>query len=86
MFRESTGQSQYVIMDGRELPVKFDDASNPVALKSLHALKWDVLYPNDGGDKIFLRGEYDHQSQSFRLSHWYINFPFEKLVIEDETH
>jgi hypothetical protein len=87
-FYESTGQNQYIIMEGREVPVKtfIADASNPVALKSLRALRWDVLYPNDDGDKIFLRGEYDHQSQSFRLSHWYIKVPFEKLVIEDETH
>jgi hypothetical protein len=87
-FYESTGQNQYIILDGREVPIKnfVADASNQVALKSLQALKWNVLYPNDDGDKIFLHGEYDHQSQSFRLSHWYIKIPFEALVIEDETH
>ena len=87
-FYESTGQNQYIIMEGREVPIKnfVADASNHVALKSLQALKWNVLYPNDDGDKIFLRGEYDHQSQSFRLSHWYIKIPFKALVIEDETH
>ena len=88
VFQESTGQNQYIMMDGRKLPIKsfVSDTSDPMALKSLRALKWNVLYPNSRGDKIFLRGEYDSQSQSFRLSHWYIKVPFESLVIEDETH
>ena len=88
VFQESTGQNQYIIMDGRKVPIKdfVSDASDQLALKSLQALSSNVLYPNAQGDKIFLRGEYDHQSNSFRLSHWYIKIPFEALVIEDETH
>jgi hypothetical protein len=88
VFQESTGQNQYIIMDGRKVPIKdfVSDASHQLALKSLQALRLNVLYPNAQGDKIFLRGEYDHQSNSFRLSHWYIKIPFEALVIDDETH
>ena len=88
VFQESTGDNQFILMDGRKVTVKnfVADASNEVALKSLQALKWDVLYTNSEGDKIFLRGEYDHQSQSFRLNHWYIKVPFQKLVIEDESY
>jgi len=87
VIQESTGQNQYLIMDGRKVPIKnlVADGSNRVALKSLQALKWNVLYPNAHGDKIFLRGDYDDQSHSFRLSHWYIKVPFERLVVEDET-
>lgn len=88
VFQESTGDNRFILMDGRKVTVKnfVAEASNQVALQSLQALKWNVLYPNDDGDKIFLRGEYDHQSQSFRLVHWYIKAPFETLVIADETH
>lgn len=86
VFHESTGQSQYIIMDGREVPVKFDDASNQIALKSFYALKPGIVYQNNEGDRIFVLGDYDRQSQSFRLSHWYIKVPFEEVVIEDETH
>ena len=87
VFHESTGPNQYIIMEGRQVPIKglVSDASDQLALKSLQALKWNVLYPNGDGDKIFVRGEYDPQSQSFRLTHWYIKTPFESLAIEDET-
>jgi len=80
VFQESTAQNQYLIMDGRRVPIKnlVADGSNRVALKSLQALKWNVLYPNAQGDKIFLPGDYDDQSHSFRLSHWYIKVPFER--------
>ena len=87
VFQESTGQNQYLMMEGRKVPIKnfVADTSNRVALKSLLALKWNVLYPNAQGDKIFLRGDYDYQSHSFRLTHWYIKVPFERLVVEDES-
>ncbi len=87
VFQESTGENQYIMMEGRKVPVKsfVADSPNQLALKSLQALRSNVLYTNAQGDKIFLRGEYDPQSQSFRLSHWYIKVPFEALAIEDET-
>jgi hypothetical protein len=46
VFQESTAQNQYLIMDGRRVPIKnlVADGSNRVALKSLQALKWTVLY------------------------------------------
>ena len=76
------------MMDGRKVPIKsfVSDTSDPMALKSLRALKWNVLYPNSRGNKISLRGEYDSQSESFRVIHWYIKAPFEALIIEDESH
>lgn len=86
VFQESTGENQYIIMDGRKVPITLiANPSNPVAFKSLRALKWNLLYPNDNGDRIFVRGEYDNQSHSFRLSHWYIKVPFKARVIDDET-
>ncbi|MGI8838881.1 MAG: hypothetical protein ACR2H4_19915 [Pyrinomonadaceae bacterium] len=79
-FHESTGQSQYMVMDGRELPAKFDDASNQIALKSFYALKPGIVYQNNEGDRIFVLGDYDRQSPCFRLSHRYIKVPFEEVV------
>jgi len=86
VFQESTGQNQYILMDGRKVPVKsfVADASNQMALKSLQALKPGVLYENSRGDRIFVRGEYDDQSQLFRLNHWNLKVPFEEVVVEDE--
>ena len=87
VFHESTGQNQYVNVEGHKLSIKnfVSDGPNQVPLKSLQALKWNVLYPNSEGNRIFLRGRYDHQSQSLHLSYWYIKVPFEALVLEDET-
>jgi|SRR5215213_8121418 len=87
VFHESTGENRYILIEGQKVPVKtfVADVPNQLALQSLQALKWNVLYTNAGGDKIFLRGEYDRQSQSFRLSHWYIKVPFQARVIDDET-
>lgn len=85
VFQESTGQNQYILLDGRKVPVKFNNASNQIALQSLYALKTGILYENSEGDRIFVVGEYDDQSQSFRLNHWYIRVPFGEMVIDDET-
>jgi hypothetical protein len=85
VFQESTGQNQYILIDGQKAPVRFSDASNQIALKSLYALKTGILYENSEGDRIFVVGEYDNQSQSFGLSHWYIKVPFEEIVTEDEA-
>jgi hypothetical protein len=84
VFQESTGQNQYILINGQKAPVKFSDASDQIALKSLYALKPSILYANSDGQRIFGVGEYDNQSQSLRLSHWYIKVPFEEIVVEDE--
>ena len=88
VFHESTLQNQYIVVEGRKVPVKiiFAEAPNQIALKSLRALKAGILYDNSGGDRIFVRGEYDDQSQSFRLTHWYLKVPFGEWVVEDESH
>src|SRR5687767_3617892 len=81
VFQESTGENQYLLKEGRRVTLKhFADTSDQKALKSLQALSWNVLYLNSSGDRIFVVGKYDDQSQSFRLTHWYIKVPFEKLV------
>lgn len=84
VFQESTGQNQYILINGQKAPVKFSDASDQVALKSLQALKPSILYENSDGQRIFVSGEYDNQSQLLRLSHWYIKVPFEEIVVDDE--
>ena len=84
VFHESTGQNQYVLIDSREVPFHFDQRkSNKLAFDSLRSLSARVLYPNSKGDKIFLVGEYDAQSQLFVLRHWFISVPFTEMTLED---
>ena len=83
-FHESTGQNQYILIDFKEMPFRFDERrSNKLALDSLRSLSARVLYPNSKGDKISLVGKYDAQSQLFVLSHWYISVPFTEITLED---
>ena len=88
VFQESTGHSQFILIEGRKVPIKiiFAEAPNQMALKSLRALKAGILYDNSGGERIFVRGEYDDQSQAFRLTHWYLKVPFDEWVVEDEKY
>jgi hypothetical protein len=84
VFYESTGQNQYILVDSRELPFSFDKGrSDKMALKSLRALSARVLYPNSQGGKITLVGDYDAQTQLFRLEHWYLRVPFIEITLEN---
>jgi hypothetical protein len=84
VFYESTGQNQYLLEDSRELPFRFDEGrSDKMALASLHALSARVLYPNSKGGRIILVGDYDVQTQLFRIEHWYLHVPFIELTLED---
>ena len=84
VFHESTGQNQYILVDAKEEPFRFDEQkSDKLALGSLRSLSARVLYPNSRGNKIFLVGDYDSRSQSFVLTHWYIKVPFTELTLED---
>src|SRR5688500_13294418 len=83
---EYIGQSQYMLVDSQKLPITFNDKSNKMALQSLRALKPSVLYGNSDGKNMFVVGEYDVNSHSFLLDHWYINVPFVEFVPEDETY
>ena len=84
IFYESTGQNQYILVDSRELPFRFDEGrSDKMALGSLRALSARVLYPNSKGGKIILVGDYDAQTQLFRMEHWYLRVPFIEITLED---
>lgn len=84
VFHESTGQNEYILISSQEVPFHFDEQnSNKLALDSLRSLSARVVYPNCKGDKIFLVGEYDSQSQMFVLRHWYIKVPFTEITLED---
>lgn len=87
VFEETTGQNQFIVIERLKFPVKafISDAPNKVALDSLLALKWNVLYANGAGDRIVLVGEYEPHGKSFRLTHWYLKVPFEALVVKDEA-
>ena len=94
VFRETTGLTSHVLLPGgREVAVQFRADSDPVALRSLRALRWNVLYPNARGKRMFLVGGLDHvvrhtpsrlnmaQSEPYReftLRDWYVIAPFEE--------
>lgn len=64
-FMETTGANQYIIEDGKEYWIRFDEEnSNKNALESLYALKWNVLYPNSEG-KIIIVGMFDKKKGMF---------------------
>jgi hypothetical protein len=86
VFTESTGQTEYILVDSQELPIIFNDRSNKMALQSLRALKPSVLYGNCDGKNMFVVGEYDVNSHSFLLDHWYINVPFVEYLPDDKTY
>jgi hypothetical protein len=84
VFYESTGQNQYLLEDSRKLPFSFDELhSDKLALRSLQALSARILYPNSNGDRIILVGDYDVQTQLFRIQHWSIRVPFSELTLEN---
>jgi hypothetical protein len=84
VFYESTGQNQYLLEDSRELPFSFDEVrSDKMALGSLHALSARIPYPNSKGGRIILVGDYDVQTQLFRIQHWYLRVPFVELTLEN---
>jgi len=71
-FYECTGENQFIEIDGREVPIRFDsERSKHAALSSLRALKWNVVYPNSDG-VIKLVGTFDASTHEFVLVHWYL--------------
>lgn len=94
---ETTGISSYVIINGKEIPIRFRADSDSLAVKSLKALNWRIFLPNSDGTKLFLIGQYFAQPKrtssceqcpeaeeyrEFKLLDWYITTPF-KIVRED---
>jgi hypothetical protein len=94
---ETTGITSYVIIKDKKTPIQFRLDSDPLAVKSLNALKARVLLPNSDGKKLFLVGQYFaepkrtrgcpqcatiEEYREFRLVDWYILTPF-KVVRED---
>jgi len=94
VFRQTTGLTSHVLLpEGREVAVQFGADSDPIALRSLRALRWNVLYPNARGERMFLVGGLHHvvrhtpsrlnmaQSEPYReftLRDWYVVAPFEE--------
>lgn len=98
VFHETTGITTSVLLDGNEAAIQFHSDSNPIALASLRALKWNVLYPNSKAERIFVTGWYSAESYRtascdgcptseeyhfFTLNDWYILVPFEEWQNKD---
>lgn len=92
VFKETTGMTSHIVINGKEVPISFSKDSAPLALRSLRALKWKVLYANSAGRTIFIIGEYSaaprmtppgpgyaqpEEYHEFKLVRWYIVTPFE---------
>jgi hypothetical protein len=76
-FYESTGANKYVLVDGAERAIEFDqETSDQAAVKALLSLKWNVLYPNSKG-VITLLGTYHPNAHTFSLQHWFLPAPFQ---------
>jgi hypothetical protein len=56
VFHEATGITNHVVQNGKEIPVKFSSKSNSQNLAALKSLNWNILYPNSGGNKIYVVG------------------------------
>ena len=95
-FAESTGQNQWIEMDGKRIPIRLSSASNPTEKQLLQDLKWQVLYPNAEG-KIILTGQVDLNTRhtdkeipedsyyEFTLEKWCIHVPFKKYDADEPT-
>lgn len=96
--RETTGITHYLVRDGKEVSIRFAGDSDPRALASLRALKWNVLYPNSAGDRIFVTGVIGEEQKhtpsgpgyavsqayhAFRLTGWFIRTPFKRIDWKD---
>ncbi len=60
---ETTGQMDYLVVDGKDAAIEFSADSDPRALALLHALRSEIFLPNCGGQQaaggIYLVGRYD---------------------------
>lgn len=96
---ETTGTSSYIVINGKQIPIRFRADSDLVAVRSLNALNWKIFLPNSDGTKLFLIGQFfarpKHTSscegcstveeyREFRLVDWFIITPFE--VVRDDCN
>jgi hypothetical protein len=81
----------HILLNGKEVAVVFRPDSDSLALNSLRALTWNVLYKNANGKDMFVTGQYYPESKftasapnkapsqeyhDFKLLDWYIITPF----------
>lgn len=85
IFHESTGHTEYIKYDSKEMPIRFSKNSKKEALYSLQNLMPSILYPNSNGEKIYIVGYLDIRKSEFVLENWYIIIPFKESRIVDET-
>lgn len=92
-------KTSHIVLNGQEMAIEFREDSDPLALKSLRSLKWNVLYENCKGKDIFVVGQYFEEPKhtpdrpdmpprqeyhDFRLLDWYILTPFTEVRWKDE--
>ncbi|MEO7714760.1 MAG: hypothetical protein ABIY70_01040 [Capsulimonas sp.] len=84
-FEETTGDSQYIEIEGVDFPIRLDpEQSDKKALSTFQGLSWPILYPRENDRNIFLVGTYDPKSEKFILKKWSIKAPFHRLWMSPE--
>ncbi len=101
VFNESTGITNHIVQNGKEIPVIFSSKSNLQNLAALKSLKWNIFYPNSDGNKIYVVGVLGHQEKmtpsghnlsnqekyrDFALADWFIAVPFIEIKRHDESN
>ena len=91
VFHETTGLTQHIVRDGREVAIRFSERSDKTALATLNALDWRIIYASANGKHLFLRGELSPEVkrtpkalgvatpenyQEFTMLDWQITTPF----------
>ncbi len=83
-----TGACNFVIIEGKTIPISFADDSDPAALELLWALKLEIFFPNADGPspRLYVVGQlFDGVSSDpatgddyheFQLKRWYLATPF----------
>ncbi len=90
-----TGACNFVIIDGKSIPISFSSDSDPAALKLLWGLKLEIFFPNTSArlrpPRLYVVGQlYDGISRDpigddyheFLLTRWYLAAPF----VEDKRY
>jgi hypothetical protein len=95
LHKETTGVTEFVLVNGKATAVQFSPRSNRTALEALSALKGSVLCANADGRRMFVVGyldpvvkrtpsgpnlAYPETYQEFTLQRWYITTPYLEYV------
>jgi hypothetical protein len=68
---ETTGPTESIMVDGKEIYIQISSIGDPIYQKLLHSLSWRVLNCAGNEGKIVLVGSYKPGTREFLLQRWY---------------